>query len=248
MNRIENTKHDELKHFGILGMHWGIRRYQNPDGTLTPEGRERYGVKTVDELKKETYSQKLSTLQNKKDLTDKERETLRSLRNGKEYYEKWAGVYMDDPKIKEMYAQDNAKYYKDAQKWLQSTNYWKGSFQAVWLGGVIGEIIYDAKHYPKFEDEVLEVSGRKPLKNIMDFNTYSKKRRSEVQQIVEADLRSNSKFKKFMNKDYYEYDKDGKRVDYYSIIDNLTDKALEDSYNEFLSNYKKEHSLGYKKR
>lgn len=51
-----------------------------------------------------------------------------------------------------------------------------------------------------------------------------------------------------MNKDYYEYDKDGKRVDYYSIIDNLTDKALEDSYNELLSNYKKEHSLGYKKK
>ena len=42
----------ELKHWGILGMHWGIRRYQNPDGSLTPEGRERYGVKTVDETKK----------------------------------------------------------------------------------------------------------------------------------------------------------------------------------------------------
>lgn len=25
-------------------MHWGERRYQNKDGTLTPEGRERYGI------------------------------------------------------------------------------------------------------------------------------------------------------------------------------------------------------------
>lgn len=33
----------ELCHSGIKGMKWGIRRYQNPDGTLTPEGKQRYG-------------------------------------------------------------------------------------------------------------------------------------------------------------------------------------------------------------
>lgn len=33
---------DRLKHHGILGMRWGIRRYQNIDGTLTPAGRKRY--------------------------------------------------------------------------------------------------------------------------------------------------------------------------------------------------------------
>lgn len=34
---------DELSHHGILGQKWGVRRYQNPDGSLTAEGRERYG-------------------------------------------------------------------------------------------------------------------------------------------------------------------------------------------------------------
>lgn len=34
-----------LEHHGILGMHWGDRRYQNKDGSLTNAGRQRYGVK-----------------------------------------------------------------------------------------------------------------------------------------------------------------------------------------------------------
>lgn len=31
-----------LAHHGILGQKWGVRRYQNPDGTLTEEGKRRY--------------------------------------------------------------------------------------------------------------------------------------------------------------------------------------------------------------
>lgn len=51
-NEVEN----EVKHWGILGMHWGIRRYQNPDGSLTPEGRERY-LKNPNNTKDNSYNE-----------------------------------------------------------------------------------------------------------------------------------------------------------------------------------------------
>ena len=35
---------NELYHHGIKGQKWGIRRFQNPDGTLTSEGKKRYEV------------------------------------------------------------------------------------------------------------------------------------------------------------------------------------------------------------
>lgn len=46
-----------MEHAGTKGMRWGVRRYQNPDGTLTPEGKKRYSQSTVtDEVKKITDS------------------------------------------------------------------------------------------------------------------------------------------------------------------------------------------------
>lgn len=55
---------DSLEHSGILGMKWGIRRYQNEDGSLTEAGKLRYGKKAASEYYKQ---HKLSNKRNKTD-------------------------------------------------------------------------------------------------------------------------------------------------------------------------------------
>lgn len=35
------TSDGELYHYGVKGQKWGLRRYQNKDGSLTPEGKKR---------------------------------------------------------------------------------------------------------------------------------------------------------------------------------------------------------------
>lgn len=42
-----------LVHHGIKGMHWGVRRFQNPDGSLTEAGRRKYGKRITSKLNKE---------------------------------------------------------------------------------------------------------------------------------------------------------------------------------------------------
>lgn len=35
-------EYDYLQHWGVKGQKWGVRRYQNKDGSLTPAGKKRY--------------------------------------------------------------------------------------------------------------------------------------------------------------------------------------------------------------
>lgn len=93
-----------LKHHGILGMKWGVRRYQNEDGTLTPEGERRYYKDEKGKYRK----------RNKEELAKYDREMLYKqkvedeLNNNKpaedvtDFYERMETRWYSDPKVRDM--------------------------------------------------------------------------------------------------------------------------------------------------
>ena len=58
---------EELAHHGIRGMKWGVRRFQNKDGSLTAAGKKRYGKK-VSEMSDEELSQVLKRLRMEREM------------------------------------------------------------------------------------------------------------------------------------------------------------------------------------
>jgi len=40
---------DEIQHHGIKGQKWGVRRFQNKDGSLTAAGKKRYQDEELDD-------------------------------------------------------------------------------------------------------------------------------------------------------------------------------------------------------
>ena len=72
-----------LEHHGIKGQKWGIRRYQNPDGSLTEEGKKRYlnSDGSLTKAGKKEYDKANKKIDRVINFIDYKQEALRNLMN-----------------------------------------------------------------------------------------------------------------------------------------------------------------------
>lgn len=78
----------ELKHWGIKGMKWGVRRYQNKDGSLTPAGKKRYsdGSTSSSSTSKSSQTSQQPKKKTVSEMSDQElRDTVNRLRLEQDY-------------------------------------------------------------------------------------------------------------------------------------------------------------------
>lgn len=59
-----------LAHHGILGQKWGVRRYQNPDGSLTAAGKKRYAIDEDGKIRKLTSDERNAIDKKEKQRSD----------------------------------------------------------------------------------------------------------------------------------------------------------------------------------
>ena len=105
----------ELYHHGVKGQKWGVRRYQNPDGSLTAAGKKRYlkdWQRSYDkhaDIRK--YGSEFEGIKNRQEYKD----TIKSLENKSDFVK----VTKEKKEIIKQIEQYEKEYAEDSIKWTQ---------------------------------------------------------------------------------------------------------------------------------
>jgi hypothetical protein len=130
-----------LYHHGTKGMHWGIRRYQNPDGSLTAAGKLRLAKNKILDEVGNTLGKDSKAINKATNTSGKLRKTYFEMnrygvkyKDGKYVYENKAKDYEKHKKQKALvskakrYTKDYISKYGDKpMSYLQSKNAMKGA-------------------------------------------------------------------------------------------------------------------------
>lgn len=151
------TSDGELYHYGIKGQKWGVRRYQNADGSLTPKGKKRLA-------KNEALRNKLVNKADKriKNHTDKAKEAKANIRDLKKHgknsetYKRWKES--EDAKREAEYERENKIEGPDGNTYVKKystsgTRFANDLFDSVFSDTKVQELIDENRDNAKWHTE-----------------------------------------------------------------------------------------------
>ena len=105
VRRLKTNFPDELYHHGIKGQRWGIRRYQNPDGTLTEAGKRHY-VRSDGSFNQKKYTRDRDKLSRRQANADRKYSSKNVKNLSDTELQKRIQRYQNEVKLKELTDRD----------------------------------------------------------------------------------------------------------------------------------------------
>lgn len=209
-----------IAHHGIKGQKWGIRRFQNPDGTLTAEGLKRYGY-TMSKPKKD-----ISKLNDNKKFKIAKKQYVKNLRS----------IGRSSDQVMEDFAR--LRENDDLKKWGNNKEFkddMKKAYQKY--------VDYEKKggYGPDYQDELLAPLYKKypKAKDILDgmsfWEAWEDPFGSKEQTWFENDPSEfihDNWIRALWNNDYY-YETSYEDLAKAAVAENAAEKAITDEYINF---------------